>query len=346
MVLNWFKNYLTSRIQSVTIDGIESDIWNIIFGVPQGSVLGPILFIMYTSPLGDILRRHGLSYHLYADDTQLYISFEVSSIASAISSMEECLKDVRRWMASCFLCLNDSKTEVLVIGKKSSLKDIPQFSLKIGSDNISPTTSARNIGAIFDNTCSMSEHIAAISRGAWFHLNQISKIRCYLDLESTKTLVHSFVSSRLDSFNSLLYGVPQYEIQKLQKIQNAAAKMVMGLKKYDHVTPALIDLHWLPIEFRIDFKILVLVYKSLHGLAPSYLCDLIKPRETGRSLRNSDCVSLYVPDRNLVNYGQKAFSFTGPLLWNRLPDNCKCAPSVEAFKCRVKTHLFKLAYNV
>ena len=346
VVLEWFTSYLTERIQSVTIDGIESDIWNILFGVPQGSVLGPILFTIYTSPLGDILRRHNITYHFYADDTQLYLSFDIDSLHCTISKIEACLVDIKKWMAAHFLCLNDNKTELLVIGKKHLLKDLPDISLKIGNDKIAPSSIARNIGAVFDNTLSMSDHISAISRGAWFHLNQISKIRSYLDESSTKTLIHSFVSSRLDSFNSLLHGVPKYELAKLQRIQNAAARLITGLKKHDHVTPTLIHLHWLPIEARIDFKILVLVFKCLNGLAPKYLSDLITPRNTNRSLRNSGVISLVVPVRKNVTLGQRAFSYAGPFMWNILPDECKTAKTLYCFKRRLKTHLFKIAYDL
>ena len=235
-----------------------------------------------------------------------------------------------------------------MIGKKSALEKLPDFSLKVGDDAISPTDSARNIGAILDSNCSMSEHIATIARGAWFHIHQIGRIRCYLDLESTKILVHSFVSSRLDNFNSLLHGVPKCEIKKLQRIQNSAARMILGLKKYDHVTPALISLHWLPVALRIDFKILVLVYKSLHGLAPTYLCDLVcvKKKNTDMELRSDAWITLIVPKRKNASFGKRAFSYIGPFLWNQLPIDCKQSTSLDVFKRRVKTHLFKVAYDL
>ena len=121
--------------------------------------------------------------------------------------------------------------------------------------------------------------------------------------------------------------------------------MGKGLKKFNHVTPALIDLHWLPIQYRIDFKILMLVYKCLNGLAPKYLCDLIKPRRTGRTFRNN-CTYITLPKLDFVKCGQRSFSFAGPLLWNRLPEQCKAAKSLDVFKSRVKTYLFKLAYDL
>lgn len=287
-----------------------------------------------------------MDYHLYADDTQLYVSFETKDLAITLAKVEACIADIRRWMCSNFLCLNDSKTEILVIGKKASLKDIPEFSLKIGNDSILPNSSARNIGAVFDKSLTMCDQISAISKGAWYHLKQIGTIRPYLDQESAKALVHSLVSSRLDSFNSLLYGVPKYELMRLQRIQNAAARMITGLKKHEHITPTLINLHWLPIQYRIDYKILVLVYKCLHELAPAYLSDLIKVRRTERSLRNNNIPSLIVPKKECVTYGENSFSFAGPFLWNLLPIDCKSSGSLNVFKRRLKTHIFRQAYNL
>lgn len=235
---------------------------------------------------------------------------------------------------------------VILIGKKSNLKDFPNVSIRIGDDVINPSTSARNIGAVMDQNLSMSDHISAVARGAWFHLRQIAKIRPYLDQDSAKSLIHSFVSSRLDSFNSLLYGIPNYEINKLQRIQNAAAKVIAGLRKHDHVTPTLINLHWLPVLYRIDYKILVLVYKALNDLAPEYISSLLKRKTTPRTLRNDNIVYLIVPSKNNVTYGERAFCFAGPHLWNLLPAECKTASSLNIFKRRLKTHLFKLAYDV
>jgi len=241
--LKWFQNYLLDRTQSVIIDGIESNIWQILFGVPQGSVLGPILFIIYTSPLGDILRHHGIDFHLYADDTQIYLSFDIDEINTAYEKMEKCISEIRTWMAKQFLCLNDSKTEVLLIGSDHLLQKIQKQNLTIGDEAIMPSDKARNIGAMFDKTLSMNDHIAQTCKNAWYHLRQIGEIRSYLDIEATQTLMHSFVTSRLDAFNGLLYGIPKQQIAKLQRIQNAAARIVTLSKKADHITPILYKLH-------------------------------------------------------------------------------------------------------
>ena len=250
--LKWFQNYLSDRIQSVNIDGVESNIWQILFGVPQGSVLGPILFIIYTSPLGDILRQHNIDFHLYADDTQIYLSFDIDEINIAYEKMEKCIAEIRTWMANQFLCLNDSKTEVILIGSDHLLRKVQKQKLVIGDEAIIPSEKARNIGAIFDETLSMNDHINHICKVAWYHLRQIGEIRPYLNAKATETLMHSFVSSRLDAFNGLLYGIPKQQLAKLQRIQNAAARIVSLTKRAEHITPILINLHWLPINERID----------------------------------------------------------------------------------------------
>ena len=173
----------------------------------------------------------------------------------------------------------------------------------------------------------------------WFHIRNISHIRKYLDQASTETLVHAFITSKLDNLNSLLFGLPEYQIEKLQKIQNAAAKLILRKKKFDHVTPLLQELHWLPVKKRIVFKILLLTYKALNGMAPGYLKDLLKPKADQR-LRSAANGELVVP-RVRTKLGQRRFGVAAPRLWNQLPLYMRNAQSVEIFKKYLKTHLFR-----
>ena len=247
-------------------------------------------------------------------------------------------------MANQFLCLNDNKTEVMVIGSDYFLKQIKSRNLVIGDASVSPSNSARNIGAVFDESLSMKDHISHIAKGAWYHLRQISEIRFNLDEKSAKTLMHSFVSSRLDAFNGLLYGVPDIHLSKLQRIQNAAARVIAGIKKHDHITPTLMDLHWLPIRQRIDYKILILTYKCLHGMAPQYLSDLLHLQNRSRSTRSSHETVFIIPKTRTVKYGDRSFEFAAANLWKDLPSKVREAPSLDSFKSRLKTFLFKKAY--
>ena len=224
------------------------------------------------------------------------------------------------------------------------LKNMPDTVLHIGDDTISPSDTARNIGAIFDNNLAMTTHISHMCKGAWFHLKQIGQIRQYLDMNSSKTLMHSFVSSRLDNFNSLLFGVPKHHLKKLQRVQNAAARVVTRSGKYEHITPVLMDLHWLPIVQRIHYKILLLTFKALHGMAPEYIQDLIKVSRKSRCLRSNAQNLLVIPKSTYATYGDRTFAYAAPTLWNKLPDECKEAESIDCFKSRLKTYLFKQAY--
>ena len=274
--LEWLHSYLTGRVQKVSINNATSDSWELLFGVPQGSVLGPILFTIYTLPVADILRRHGVMYHCYADDTQIYLSCSVDSINRARFKMERCIQEVRSWMASNYLCLNGDKTEVLFSGKKSLLSKAGDISITIGDSVVTSTTQARNIGMVMDNVLNLKNHVNSICKGAWFHLWNTGLIRQCIDQHICEQLIHAFDSSKLNFLN-LLHGLPDVDLRKLQRVQYAAARLVTRTKKHEHMQPVLKNLHWLPIKSRINYKVLLITYKALNNLAPFYIQELLQP---------------------------------------------------------------------
>ena len=144
--------------------------------------------------------------------------------------------------------------------------------------------------------------------------------------------------------NSLLYGLPKHMISRLQSVQNTAARVVTVTKKFDHITP--VQLHWLPVHFRILFKVLLLVYKALNGMAPLYITELLSHRTCSRSLRSTDQKLLAVPKSRLKTYGDRAFSVAAPKLWNELPLDLRSLDTINLFKKHLKTDLFKKGYNV
>jgi hypothetical protein len=342
----WFDSYIHGRGQSVQINLSESKLWELLFGVPQGSVLGPLLFIIYTSPLGRILRAMGVQFHLYADDTQIYLSFDIKNAPDAATRIEEVIRVIRVWMAKNFLRLNDDKTEVLVIGSRAALPKVSIDTIQIGNKDIHIATEARNIGFVFDNTVCYQKQVSLTVRAAWFHLRNIGKIRQYLDNAATERLIHAFITSKLDVNNCLLYGLPDTVLSRLQLVQNAAARMVTRTRKAEHITPVLMSLHWLPVHQRIVYKLLLLTYKALHGLAPSYLSDLLTLREnTSRSSRANDQNLLVAPRSNTKTYGDRDFRVAAPRLWNNLPLSIRKCQSLDNFKILLKTHLFNLTYE-
>ena len=303
-------------------------------------------FINYTSPIADIIKSHGQNYHLYADDTQLYISFSISSeveLAVAKCKIEACVRDIDLWMVNNKLKLNGDKTEVAVLSA-SHLSTPKTGPVNISGHDISPSKSVRNIGVIFDASVSLDCHIAAMCKACFFHIHNIWKIRKHLSLKSCETLVHAFISSKLDFCNSLLYGLSESCLANLQHVQNAAVRLVTLSHKREHVSPLLFELHWLPIKQRIKYKILLLCFKSLNGCAPSYLSNLLHAYVPTRSLRSSAANLLVQPSYNFKKYGRRAFKCAGPELWNSLPQELRQIESFNDFKLKLKTYLFKEAY--
>ncbi len=306
-------------------------------------MLGPLLFSIYMLPLGNIIRKHGINFHCYAADTQLYISSRPDENTNS-SKLTECLKDIKSWMTRNFLLLNSDKTEVLLIGPKNHPQNLLQNNFNIEGCPVTLSTTVKDLGVILDRNLSFEHHISYVTRTAFFHLRNIAKLRNMLSVSDAEKLVHAFMTSRLDYCNALLAGCPASSINKLQLVQNAAARVLTRSRKYDHITPILSSLHWLPIKFRISYKVLLLTYKALNGLAPVYLMDLLSPYNPSRSLRSLNSRLLVIPRISKSTKGGRAFSHLAPKLWNSLPDTVRGSDSLSQFKTRLKTHLFNQAF--
>ena len=206
-----------------------------------------------------------------------------------------------------------------------------------------PAKTARNLGVIFDKNFSFRSHVSAVCKSCRYHIRDLRRIRRYLTLDSAKLLAHALVSSRLDYCNSLLFGIADKEITRLQRIQNSLARVVTKKPLMTSSIPLLRSLHWLPIKFRITFKICLLTYNTLSEKQPGYLNAILTPSTPARSLRSHNGTNLLVP-RVKTSTGARAFCSGAPTLWNKLPAPVRSAPSTATFKRRLKTHLFGLAF--
>lgn len=340
-VLSWLTSYLKYRSQQVIIGSVRSSPVHLEYGVPQGSVLGPVLFTMYVAPLEDIIRAHGLSTVVYADDTQLFITTTHEDRPATISQLQKCVQDIKNWTKLNKLMFNDSKTEVLHVTSKFRNASVLS-GVNIGDSFIAPTSCVRDLGIMLDEHLDMSAHVNAIVKSASFEIFKLGKIRKNLDKKTTERLVHAFITSRLDNGNSMLYGLPEKLLDNLQLIQNTAARLITRAKKHEHITPILEDLHWLPVRSRIIYKILLITYKAQHDAAPSYITNLVSHYTSTRSLRSDAQNYLHEPRYLQESYGARAFCNASPRLWNKLPASLRSSPSLSHFKSGLKTHLFKI----
>jgi Reverse transcriptase (RNA-dependent DNA polymerase) len=271
----WFRSYLCGRTQYVRLGSTKSSITHLTCGVPQGSVLGPILFVLYTADLVRLVERHSLQVHLYADDTPVFGSCPPRDVDALHARLTACLDDVALWMRANRLQLNTDKTELLWCATARRRNQLPSTPLRVGSHLVNPVTSVRNLGIYIDADLSGRTHVTKTAAACFAALRQLRGARRSIPTPAYKSLVVSLVLNRLDYGNATLSGLPDYQCRRLQAVLNAAAKSIFRLRRSDHVTPALIELHWLSAADRINFKIATLVYRCLHGTAPRYLSSAL-----------------------------------------------------------------------
>ncbi len=248
MVLKWFRSYLEGRGYYVSIGEHKSKWTSMTCGVPQGSILAPLLFSLYMLPLSQIIRNNQIAYHNYADDTQIYLASSPNDY-SPIDSLCQCIEEINSWMCQNFLQLNKEKTEVIAFGKKDEVLKVNAY---LDSRGQTTKNQVKNLGLILETNLSFSNHVKAVTKSAYYHLKNIARISyCFVSSQDLEKLVHAFITSRVDYCNGLL---PNKTFRQLQLIQNAAARILTRTRGSEHITPVLRSLHWLPVTFRIDLK--------------------------------------------------------------------------------------------
>ena len=307
-----------------------------------------MLFTMYIKPLSAIIDSHSIIHHSYADDLQLQMSAPPDRISELLHSMQSCISDVKAWATANMLKLNDSKTELMLVTSKRSkhLHNLPT-SITIGNAQIPFKQSVKNLGFTLDCHLTMNAHVSNIARTCYYELRRLASIRRFLTSTATATLVSAFVLSRIDYCNSLLFGSTNDVTSHLQRIQNYAARVIFRLPMSSSITIHLKSLHWLPVKVRSTYKIACLCYHCHSSTAPSYVTDMLhkKPLHT-RNTRSSSYTMplLNRPAYSKATLGDRSFSFASSSVWNSIPNDVRCAPSLSSFKSRLKTYLFRSVY--
>jgi len=240
--LGWMQSYLANRSQEVSVGPTVSTVRPLSCGVPQGSVLGPKQFIAYSEDVVDIFRSHSVTHHGYADDTQCLARCSPSDVSPIVTALQQTVHDVGNWCGSRRLQLNPKKTELIWFGTSGNLQKLDPADTRLLIDGtiIEPVDVVRDLGVFFDSELSMRNHVSRLTRTCFYHLRRLHPLRRQLGRDVTQRLVSAFVLSRLDYCNALLAGLPAATLAPLQRVQNAAARLVLDLKPLDHITARLL----------------------------------------------------------------------------------------------------------
>ena len=343
--LKLLKSYLNGRKFSVVINDVVGEPKALRHGVPQGSILGPLFYLLYTKDLEVLVESYGLKVSLYADDVQVYIGFKAECSGAVATQIENCIRGVQRWMQESFLKLNEGKTKVKLF-KPTRMEELDSFNLNIEDTIIKPSTSVKVLGVTLGEKLNFKEFIANKIRYCNYHLRNLKNIRSCLSQDIRIILVNNLILSKLDYSNSLLTCLPECQIYPLQKILNRAVRFIFNIRYDEHISPYLFKLHFLPIKFRIKFKLCLIAYKIVIGSAPMYLSNIFE---------------LFVPNTDVnLRYGvgrddrmlkislqeTKQITIYSKIIieWNTLPLMLRKINNITLFKKQLKTHFFKQAF--
>ena len=334
--VKWFESYLTGRFQKVRIGSSSSAALPITHGLPQRAILSPLLFCIYTNDLPTVTQSYNLN--SFVDDSKISMSFSIKEVSDAKHKLETDLHLVAEWCCKNSILINPEKTKFLLVGMRQLLNSLSDdMSLIFLNKTIVPDTSISDLGIILDCNLTYNEHITQLSSECMAKLCQINRVKHCFDRKTLIYIICAVVMSKLYYCSTVWSNTSSSNIKKLQAVQNFACRIIVDGKKFDHITPILKEIGWLPVKEHLLFKDLVMIYKCINGLAPIYLCDLFLKRKelNNRATRNNE--ALHIPLFSTAT-GQRSFRYRAVGLWNSLDNKLKKLP-LATFEIKLKEFL-------
>ena len=320
------------------------------YSIPQGSIQGAFLFNAYASMITEVIPPT-LELMGYADNHSIRKPFKPGNTignteSDTITIMEDSMHGISKWMNEVRLKLNESKTDFIYFGSKHQLKKCTFDKININSETIQRSDTIKYLGGHLDQNLNLKKHVITKCKAAMMNIRKIRLIRKFLTRDICHQLTLSLAISHLAYSNAILIGCPDTTLSLMQKVQNTAARMILNKHQSYSASECLKQLHWLPIKSRIIYKVLTIVFKCRHGMAPKYLQDLLEAKENRRQgLKSNNKQLLKVPTTTRKTFADRSFSVKGPKLWNDLPDSIRTISSHAEFKKQLKTHLFNTCYK-
>ena len=332
----WFSDYLDSRTQSVRIGDHISSALDISFGVPQGSILGPLLFMIFINDLPKVVNDCLVVQ--FADDTQFAHTGSVNNINELKLRAENTLRTAKKYFDRNGLLVNPKKTQCIFIGSRRNIGNIPEnLTINCEGYEIKPSNSVKNLGVIMDRYMMFDKHINEMCKKTMGILIYINRIKHNFDTDARIMVVQSLAISQLNYCSRIWGSANKTQTQRVQKLQNFAAKLASGKgRKFDHATPFISKLGWMKMEQKCDFDICTFMYNIVKGKLPSWLLTVNRVGDVNtRITRQAD--TLVIPRTN-TDTGARNVEVRGPTLWNALPSNIKDLANFYTFKNKLKEH--------